>query len=187
MTVLQLKCPIMSPDVVVIVALIERINDKDAYEDMAADFSLSLDGGRRTSLLPLITKRLSRNITALCKSIAYELVERGYCARQLHRNTSYKLACMTHISTAAREEEAGSEALLFQVFAGDSARNRRLSCAGQAVQPERGSVHLLSINPMVYVLQKINARFWEAGGSCCFASELKGASLATGKRSRRPS
>jgi hypothetical protein len=50
--------------------------------------------------------------------------------RKLHGKTRKELASMTNVPTASGEEEAGPETLSLKVYAGDSARNRRLSCAG---------------------------------------------------------
>ena len=81
-------------------------------------------------MVPLVTERLACNVIMLYNSIANVLVESRYTARKLQRNARDELACMTHISTAAGEEEAGSEALLVEVVAGGSARNGRLPSAG---------------------------------------------------------
>jgi hypothetical protein len=69
---------------------------------------------------------------------------------------------MAYISTASREEEAGSEALLVEVSTGHGARNRRLPRAGEAVQPEDASL-VLSVGPAVYVSEKVDAGIGEAG------------------------
>ena len=61
------------------------------------------------------------------------LAKGRYVARQLPRNACDELAGMAYVSTASREEEAGSKALLVEVSTGHGARNRRLPRAGQAV------------------------------------------------------
>lgn len=117
--------------------------------------------------MPLIAERLTCYIAALCESIAYVLVERGDIARQLPRNARDELACVVCISTAAREEEAGSEALLVIKFAGHGASNRRLSRTGQAMQPENA---VSAIGPVIYLLEEVDARivkaFWVVSLVC---------------------
>ncbi len=83
--------------------------------------------------MPLVTKRLARNVAALCNSVANVLVDSGYVARKLQRNARDKLVCMADVSAATREEEAGSESLPLKVSAGDRAGNGGLPCAGPAV------------------------------------------------------
>jgi hypothetical protein len=50
--------------------------------------------------------------------------------RKLRDDACDELPCVTNISTTSGEEEAGPKTLLIEVFVGDSARNRRLSCPG---------------------------------------------------------
>jgi hypothetical protein len=83
--------------------------------------------------MPLFTEWLTRNVAIPRDSIVNLLVKSRYTIRKLARKTGNKLACVTGIPTAAWEEEAGLKTLLIKVFTGDSTRNRRLSCAGQAV------------------------------------------------------
>jgi hypothetical protein len=56
-----------------------------------------------------------------------------YVARKLYGKTCKEFASMANISTTSREKEASPETLLIKVSAGDSPRNCRLSCAGQAI------------------------------------------------------
>lgn len=69
---------------------------------------------------------------------------------------------MTNISTAAREEEACSKALLLEVSASDSARNRRFPSASQAVQPEDAAL-VSAISPVVYLLEEADTGVGKAG------------------------
>jgi len=51
-------------------------------------------------LVPLVAERLARNVAALRNSVANVLVESGYAARKLPRNTCDELACMADVSAA---------------------------------------------------------------------------------------
>jgi hypothetical protein len=55
---------------------------------------------------------------------------------QLHSNSSNKIASITDIPAASREDEARCKAALLEVRARDRMRHRRLPCAGHAAQPE---------------------------------------------------
>jgi len=90
------------------------------------------------------------------------LIERGHVVSQLPRNARDKFACIAHISTASREEEAGSETLLVEASTGHGARNCRLPRTGQAVQPEDAR-RVLPISPVIYVSKKVDAGIKEAG------------------------
>jgi hypothetical protein len=80
--------------------------------------------------VPLIAERLASNVGVLRDRLANVPIEGGYAAPELYGNTSNKLASMASVSNASREEETSSETLLLEISAGDSAWNRRLSCAG---------------------------------------------------------
>ena len=84
-------------------------------------------------MLPLVTERLAHNVAPLYESIAYMLVKSRYVTCQLQRNARDEFACMAYISTASREEEAGSETLLVEASTGHGARNCRLPRTGQAI------------------------------------------------------
>ena len=92
--------------------------------------------------------------------MAYALVKRRYAARRLCSNTCEELACITDISTTSREEEAGSEMLLFQVSPSDSTRNRLFS-AGQAVQPKDAAL-VPPISPVIYLLEEVDTGIGKA-------------------------
>jgi hypothetical protein len=68
---------------------------------------------------------------------------------------------MPNISAASCEEEAGTETFLLKVSTGNRAGDRRLSRAGQAVQPEDAAL-ILSISPVVYLSKKLDAGITEA-------------------------
>ena len=114
-------------------------------------------------LLPLVMKRLAGNVATLPHGIANMMLESRYVARQLHRDARDKLASMSDVSAASREEEAGPQALLVEVFTGDGPRNRRLPCASHAVQPEYAAVQVVSaVSPVVYLLEKVGAGIGKA-------------------------
>lgn len=69
--------------------------------------------------------------------------------RQLHSNSSDKLASIAHISTASGEE-AGCEPALIEVGARDCMRNSRLPFAGHAVRPEE-ALPVFAISPSTRV------------------------------------
>jgi hypothetical protein len=112
-------------------------------------------------VLPLIAKRSACNIAPLYESIAYMLFKRWDAARQLQRYARDELACMADISAAAREEETGSEALLVKVCARDSACDRGLSRAGQAVKPE-DATPISSVGPFIDIVKEVDAGIREA-------------------------
>jgi hypothetical protein len=69
---------------------------------------------------------------------------------------------MAHISTASREEEAGSKALLVEISPSDSARDCRLPGAGQTIEPEDASI-VLSVSPIVYISDEVDTGVGKAG------------------------
>jgi hypothetical protein len=148
------------PDIVLIVALIKRINYKNIR---LAVVTIQLRERTEDEMVPLVTERLSRNVAALHNSVANVLVQSGYTARKLYGNRRNELANMPNIPTTSCEEEASSKTSLLKIFAGDSASNCGLSRTGQAAQPEDASL-VLSVSPPVYLSKKVDAGIREARG-----------------------
>ena len=113
-------------------------------------------------MVPLVAHRLVCDIITLRHGVANVLTESRNVIRKLYSNTCGELACMTDVSTASQEEEASPEPLFCKVFASDCTGNRRLSRAGQAVQPEDAR-RILPISPYLYFLKKIDAGVLKAG------------------------
>jgi hypothetical protein len=110
---------------------------------------------------PLVAQRLADNVAALCSSVADVLPRRWHAERKLHRDARHELASMANVAAAAREEEAGCEALLVIVPARDRPRDRRLARARQASQPE-DAPRIRPIRPAVYLVEEVDARVGEA-------------------------
>jgi hypothetical protein len=86
----------------------------------------------------------------------------GHATRKLDCNASDKSACPTDIAAASGEEKAGTQMLLCMIAAGDRACNCCFASASQAAQPEN-ILLVLSVCPLVYTVQEINAGIGEAG------------------------
>jgi hypothetical protein len=81
---------------------------------------------------------------------------------QLYCNASEKLARMTEVLFASREEETRSQASSIAVFVCYGASNSRLPSASPATQPEDVCLVVLTISPCSYLLQDLNSRIVKA-------------------------
>ena len=79
----------------------------------------------------------------------------------MHSNAGKEFASIASISSAPGEEEAGSEAPLIKVFAGDRPCDRGFPGAGEPIKPE-DALLVLSVCPREYLLENIDARIREA-------------------------
>ena len=84
-------------------------------------------------MTPLVTERLVCNIAVLRYRDTNVTLQSWYIIRKLECNASNELSSVANISTASREEEAGSEPLLLKVIPSNDTNNYRLPRTGQAV------------------------------------------------------
>lgn len=124
-------------------------------------------------MLPLVAQRLAGNIAALCCSGADVLACFWHILRELHRDACDELACVADVAAAAREEEAGRQALLVVVAARDGPRDRRLACARQAAQPEDAPL-IWPVRPAMYLVEEVNACAIEAGRLVLLCTRVEG-------------
>jgi len=127
----------------------------------------------KNEALPLIAQRLAGNVAALFNGIVDTLPQCWHAVRKLHRDARNELACMADVAAVAREEEAGCETLPVVVPARDRPRDCRLTRPCQAAQPEDASL-VLSLSPVVYLVEEANARVGEADRLVLLGVRVKG-------------
>jgi hypothetical protein len=101
------------------------------------------------------------------------LPRRWHAVRELQRNARHKLASMSNVTAAAREEEARCQTLLVVVHARHRPRDGRLARARQPAQPEDAPL-ILPIRPGVYLVEESDARIGEAGRLVLLRERVEG-------------
>ena len=80
---------------------------------------------------------------------------------------------MAYVAAAAREEETAGQTLLVIVAARDRPRDRRLTRACQAAEPEDAPL-VLPIRPAVYLAEEVDARVGKAGRFVLLRKRVEG-------------
>jgi hypothetical protein len=160
-----------SPDVVVVVALVECINNQK--ERGWVVMITELQQWTKDEVMPLVAQGLAGNVATLCDGLADVLPRRWDAMRKLHCNARDKLACVTDVVATSREEEAGRETFLVVVRTSYGPRDRRFARPRQSAQPEDVSL-VLPLRPLVYLVEEVDARVWEAGGLVLLRKRVEG-------------